>query len=112
MTTYSFFNTGSVPGRTPMTLSDSSVVALIATLMRAEAGSANRGSTLPSFDSARISAKVWPEPVKSFSACAALTVIATCCPRTSSSLGSAIATDGMKRASFERSHGMSWPFGF
>ncbi len=37
-----------------MTLSDSSVVALIATLMRADAGSAKRGSTLPSFDSARM----------------------------------------------------------
>ena len=95
-----------------MTLSDSSVVALIATLMRADAGSAKRGSTLPSFDSARISANVWPEPANNFSARAGLNVIATCWPSVSSSAGSAIATDGMKRDSFDRSHGMSCPFGF
>ncbi len=47
-----------------MTLSDSSARASIATLMRADAGTANRGSTLPSFDSASRSLKAWPEPVE------------------------------------------------
>ena len=55
---------------------------------------------------------MWPDPVKNFSARAGLTVIATCCPSVSSSAGSAIATDGMKRDSFDRSQGMSCPFGF
>ena len=52
----------------PMTLSDSIACASTATLMRADAGIANRGSTLPSFDRASSSLKVWPDPSKNFSA--------------------------------------------
>ncbi len=53
-----------------------------------------------------------PDPVNSCSARAGLNVIATCWPPVSSSAGSAIATDGMNRDNFDRSHGMSCPLGF
>ena len=105
--TYSLRNAGSLPRSTPTTLSDSIVLASIATLIRAVAGMANRGSTLPSVDSANSSLKVWPEPVKNRSARAGLMVTAVCWPRVSSNAGSAIASAGMNRDSFDRSHGMS-----
>jgi hypothetical protein len=79
----------------------------VVTVARIENGIAKRGNTWPVFDSARSSLNVWPLPSKNFSAVAGLTVTASCCPIVSSSAGSAIDIDGRKRASFDRSHGMS-----
>ena len=74
-TTYSLSSAGSLPGSLPITLADST--ALVSTFVTAliETASGKRGSGLRSFPRAAISAKVWPEPAKNFSALAGFTIM-------------------------------------
>ena len=76
------------------------------------AGMAKCGSGLPELAASRISAKVWPEPASSLSACAGLIVTASFSPRVSSIAGSARLIDGMNRARDARSQGISMFLGF
>ena len=105
-TTYSFFSAGSVPGNLPMTLADSTSVFSTCVMAFSETASGNRGSGLRSLPSAAISANVWPEPAKSFSALAGLNQ-GQLLPAVSFMLVSASSMLGGARFSAMRDHGRS-----
>ena len=95
----------------PATFCDSTCARSTAAVAFRRAGSAKLGTGLSPSTSASISAKVWPEPANSLSACAGFIVTASCCPGASSSEASASDIAGCRRASVERAHGMSMLFG-
>ena len=95
----------------PATFWDSTCARSTAAVALSRADSAKPGNGLPPSTSASNSAKVWPEPANSLSACAGFIVIDSCCPAASSSAASASDIAGCRRASVDRAHGMSMFFG-
>src|SRR5215471_840089 len=93
-TTYSFFNPGSEPGSLATRFADATGVLSMAALALSETESGKCGSGLRSLPSAAISAKVWPEPAKSFSAEAGLKATPSWSPGVSRNSGSARSMEG------------------
>src|SRR3984893_6188087 len=73
--------------------------------------SGKRGSGLRSLASAAISAKVWPEPAKSFSALSELKIMESWRPAVSLNSGAARSMVGCVLLRVIRDHGISWEAG-
>src|SRR6266436_8993866 len=110
-TTNSFLRTGSEPGSLATMLEDSTDFVSMTAFALREPAKGKCGSGLRSLPKAAISAKVWPEPVKSCSADAGLKATPSCCPGVSLNSASARSIDGWLRLTEMRDQGMSMDAG-